>query len=1280
MLQTEALPGTLIKLDEYTLQTATEITDGQALATTTTTEPMTTTMVAGTATTAALKDAVPESFGTSKVQEGADDPANTTRVIESSPENSKIAIFEFTKGESKYIVDKFKKIANSRNEAQDLSDIQGLGISNRDFIDFKGRKVYIRGINVGGHCKLPYSPKEDKNEYENGVFVGDGGFGRASHELNGFYDHRSVSFIMHNEGLKCIIDPHQDMWSRYCGGSGAPGWTLEVAGLEMRNFKDTGAALVHCEARTEEESAPKMMWVTNATKLATSTMFTVFFGGKIFAPKAKIDGPNTVPPTFEGGELGGNVAYAPHWYDLYSLFNKKFEGKISYNVLELQNSINIIKHVYFGKKGAVSNYTKQLDLVRRRGLIHVGETPTIIGECGIPMDINGRAAYKTDDYKYQIIMMDSLMKAMENTCLGFTLWNYNPFNDNDFGDYWNGEDFSVASRSSIRHGEGLDKYDKNKVIGMRNRPKKMGRLNKNYQRDLITLNNGGRVLEAIIRPYITRMRQCIELNKTKFRYKKKRFTFRVTVSNRECRKLQMYNSNGMEHGMGFGFGNSDIANGNRNGVNGGSGDNNAGTALAKSGSWMYSLVPTRKSLKEGSVELGRSMFSGNLKYLNRIGRRGFNSVINIYTGGSGTGGGENERSNRYSDSITINSDGSSDRASSHNTETRTDYCRSLISNSSGDEVSTRDGGSQWRFRLPSLDFSLKTPERIREKVMRISGSSGSSGGSSDGGGDLEPNSTSQLILAKTENRRDLVDGKPRGTLEYQDGDAGNGGNQDNNSSGSDSDRDIPEDDEHGIVVGGESDDNYNEEQAGNVDDDRGEKKGGKMRYINTRITNKIIEKSSDGVKKLSMKSKSMYRPIELGRLYFSGTGGDNDKKKADTFDGALKDTRPNALGLTNDNKPPQLYSLPSPSMSSSTPALHNVRSADLNDSEKHNSDFPNEKARNNSGTRGKRSERKRGAAVENKIMGFVNEHIGSYSLAIYVPHYHYGNSPLQIVVRTKEGPKLNYSYCYVPQLQSLFLKFSPLATNVKSLINVTIKKKNKFSRNHKMFSTFDKQEFLKSESGNGGNGGNTGSSVSSTTINNSPTTPTTPINDIPNILPMDIGAGGNESTTKNDHTASTPPNNSSNGSFTGGKNNENEKQSPSGTTVLNKKLMMFQIGKSFYYHPDITNSNLAGNNSNNRMNTKDNGGVSTTSNEIVVRNEHTFKPSSQPGLNKPDTKNGNNADKSTQDTKNGEQNCTGEDQNVRNNNGNAQTEKKDDKAGGNEQNLDGCGLVSSFIF
>ena len=58
------------------------------------------------------------------------------------------------------------------------------------------------------------------------------------------------------------------------------------------------------------------------------------------------------------------------------------------------------------------------------------------------------------------------------------LWNYNPFNDDQKGDDWNGENFSWFSRQRALPSSLL--Y---------------------YEQDAVTLDNGGRILPSVVRPY-----------------------------------------------------------------------------------------------------------------------------------------------------------------------------------------------------------------------------------------------------------------------------------------------------------------------------------------------------------------------------------------------------------------------------------------------------------------------------------------------------------------------------------------------------------------------------------------------------------------------------------------------------------------------------------------------------------------------------------------------------------------------------------------------------------
>ncbi len=88
-------------------------------------------------------------------------------------------------------------------------------------------------------------------------------------------------------GFNLFIDPHEDVWSRFTGGDGAPGWTLEKVGFNIENLNTTGAAIVH---NVHGEPFPKMIWPTNNKKLAAATMWTLFFAGNDFAPDILIDG------------------------------------------------------------------------------------------------------------------------------------------------------------------------------------------------------------------------------------------------------------------------------------------------------------------------------------------------------------------------------------------------------------------------------------------------------------------------------------------------------------------------------------------------------------------------------------------------------------------------------------------------------------------------------------------------------------------------------------------------------------------------------------------------------------------------------------------------------------------------------------------------------------------------------------------------------------------------------------------------------------------------------
>lgn len=113
------------------------------------------------------------------------------------------------------------------------------------------------------------------------------------HKAPGVYDQAYLDYIQalvrkaEEFELFVLIDIHQDVWSRFSGGDGAPLWTFEKAGLDAKQFHQTGMAVLH---QMEGDRFQDMIWVTNYAKLACATMFTLFFGGNDFAPLVKVEG------------------------------------------------------------------------------------------------------------------------------------------------------------------------------------------------------------------------------------------------------------------------------------------------------------------------------------------------------------------------------------------------------------------------------------------------------------------------------------------------------------------------------------------------------------------------------------------------------------------------------------------------------------------------------------------------------------------------------------------------------------------------------------------------------------------------------------------------------------------------------------------------------------------------------------------------------------------------------------------------------------------------------
>ncbi|KZT08198.1 glycoside hydrolase family 5 protein [Laetiporus sulphureus 93-53] len=574
-----------------------------------------------------------------------------------------------------------------------------LKIHGRHFIDAQGRVCSLRGVNLAGNCKTPMNHDHDTfpANHADVTFVGrpfpleeaHDHFARlrrwgltfirflvtweaVEHTGPGIYDTqyleyiRSLLSLLPQYGMTAFIVLHQDVWSRYSGGSGAPAWTLEAVGFDLHNLEEPGAAWLKGVKGGGHVEDERGLWPCGYQKLAAATMATCFWAGDKFAPKLKVKDPqgeevsiqvflqtaylnmwevvakavgdleavlgfeimnephrgyielksmhafdyNTdlhlghVPTAFQSFMLGAgyptevgfwtrsfpvptrltskgvintkrqkawrddgptrgqclwqmhdvwgwdkqknegvvlrenyfvkdpttgrkidwytdcyylfvqkwtqrvqsvssseklifaepipnefcpsswtperqssNMVFTPHWYDLHALFTKSY-GDFTANVQGLSRGMFPLKGFYWGHQGARDNFSLQIRNLVEAGYRSLGERPVIIGECGVPMDMNKGDAFKTDNWTWQLRMMDAMITALDRSLVGFTLWNYNPDNDDHKGDDWNGENFSWFSRRRGLTGAWLDHAQTSSL-----------------------LDNGSRILRAIVRPY-----------------------------------------------------------------------------------------------------------------------------------------------------------------------------------------------------------------------------------------------------------------------------------------------------------------------------------------------------------------------------------------------------------------------------------------------------------------------------------------------------------------------------------------------------------------------------------------------------------------------------------------------------------------------------------------------------------------------------------------------------------------------------------------------------------
>jgi hypothetical protein len=137
-------------------------------------------------------------------------------------------------------------------------------------------------------------------------------------------------------------------------------------------------------------------------------------------------------------ERAPNAVHAAHWYDGFAVFTKRF---LPFRGVDFDTN-----KLLLGKERVFQSFVEEIARIKAESAKPMGGVPTLIGEFGIPFDLQDKRAYETGDFSQQVQAVDRSFRALEANLLSGTLWNYTADNDNRWGDQWNDEGFSIFGR------------------------------------------------------------------------------------------------------------------------------------------------------------------------------------------------------------------------------------------------------------------------------------------------------------------------------------------------------------------------------------------------------------------------------------------------------------------------------------------------------------------------------------------------------------------------------------------------------------------------------------------------------------------------------------------------------------------------------------------------------------------------------------------------------------------------------------------------------------------
>jgi len=142
-----------------------------------------------------------------------------------------------------------------------------------------------------------------------------------------------------------------------------------------------------------------------------------------------------------GAEDPQGIVNASHWYDGFTLFTSNFNPSMS---VDVKTKLPVL-----GSSRIYSMHYRDINAIDKLPKTPTGEDavmPTLIGEFGIPYNMNDKYAFRSGDFGMQEKALALYYDLFDALQVHSTQWNYCNDNSNEWGDNWNLEDLSLFSK------------------------------------------------------------------------------------------------------------------------------------------------------------------------------------------------------------------------------------------------------------------------------------------------------------------------------------------------------------------------------------------------------------------------------------------------------------------------------------------------------------------------------------------------------------------------------------------------------------------------------------------------------------------------------------------------------------------------------------------------------------------------------------------------------------------------------------------------------------------